>query len=643
MLICLDQRTDTGCGAENRDSARHCGQCGASLRFALALYDAGTQLGHYRVLRVLGHGGAGAVYEAEVLGRPAVRVALKETFDQANISSFQAEFAALHRLAHSNLPGYHQVFERDGKGYLIMELVPGQSLQALLDKRGGPLPESQVLDYALQICDVLKYLHGQQPPLLHRDIKPANIRLTPEGRIKLVDFGLLKQGAQRTRRTIRGFGTPAYAPVEQYGGDGRHTDARSNIYSLGATLYHLLTGQEPPPATARIAVSPDPLAPPRQLNPGLSQRAADVITAAMSLAQKDRYPDAATLQRALLGHAAPAPLPGLAAPTVPSLTVSAMPLCALDRSRDSIMGIAWSPDGLTLAAGCRDGAVRLWSVGNGKLLQDLYGHTDVVTGVAYSPDGQLLASGSVDGAVRVWRTSDWSQMAELSWRVGQSTCVAFSPNGQVLAGGSVEGAINLWLLRDGGAHSASVWPLKHRGGVSSLAWSADGQVLVSGGMAGTLHLWQVGQGTSIGMPEGHTAAVTSLAWSPDGMVLASADAGGTVVLRRLDYEEVVPVSFADLGGQQFEMRIVDCSVRHVLRGHVGEIACVAWRPDGRLLATCGRDTTVRLWDTETGALLQILSSHTDGVRCVAWSPDGGLLASAGWDKAVLLWELTEGR
>jgi eukaryotic-like serine/threonine-protein kinase len=632
MLICLDQRTDTGCGAENRASARHCRQCGASLRYALALYDPDTHIGSYRVLRVLGHGGAGAVYEAEVLGRPWVRVALKETFDQADISSFQAEFAALRWLAHPNLPVYHEVFERDSNGYLVMELVPGQSLQALLDKRGGPLPESQVLDYALQLCDVLEFLHSQQPPLLHRDIKPANIRLTPEGRIKLVDFGLLKQGAQRTRRTIRGFGTPAYAPVEQYGGDGRHTDARSDIYSLGATLYHLLTGQEPPPATARIAVSPDPLAPPRQINPGLSERTADAITAAMSLAQRDRYPDVAALRQALLGHAAPA------APRLPSLTVSVMPLRVLVRSRDSIMDIAWSPDGLALAAGCSDGVVRVWSAGDGKLLQGLYGHTDVITGVDYSPDGQVLASGSVDGTVRLWRTSDWSQMAELSWRVGQSSSVAFSPNGQVLAGGSVEGTISLWMLRDGSAHNASVWPLKHRGGVSSLAWSADGLVLVSGGMTGTLHLWQVGQGASIGMPENHTAAVTSLAWSPDGMVLASADEDSTVVLRRLDYEEAVPVSFADLG-RQSEMRIIDCSTRHVLRGHVGEVACVAWRPDGRLLATCGRDTTVRLWDVETGALLQTLSSHTDGVRCVTWSPDGSLLASAGWDKTVLLWQV----
>jgi serine/threonine-protein kinase len=287
MIVCLDQRTGAGCGAQNRDNAQRCGQCGMALRFALLLRDPGALVGNYQIIRVIGHGAAGAVYEAADT-RTLERVALKESFDPSSISSFQEEFAMLRQLQHPNLPRYHAMFEADGNGCLVMELVPGQSLQDVLDKQPELLPENQVLGYAFQLCDVLGYLHNQRPPIVHRDIKPANIRLTPEGRIKLVDFGLLKQGSQQTRMTIRGMGTPAYAPIEQYGRAGQHTDPRSDIYSLGATLYHLLTGQEPPTATDRVAMSPDPLVPPQRRNRALSRHVSDATMFALSLAQRDR-------------------------------------------------------------------------------------------------------------------------------------------------------------------------------------------------------------------------------------------------------------------------------------------------------------------------------------------------------------------
>jgi serine/threonine protein kinase len=179
MILCLDQRTGNGCGTENRDSAQCCGQCGMPLRFALTLLDPGALLSSYRIMRVIGHGGCGAVYEVENTRRPGFHAAVKETFDPTSIRSFQSEFAVLSGLHHPNLPRYHELFEAQGNGYMVMEFVPGQSLQDVLDSQQGPLLESQVLGYALQLCDVLSYLHSQHPPILHRDIKPANIRLTP--------------------------------------------------------------------------------------------------------------------------------------------------------------------------------------------------------------------------------------------------------------------------------------------------------------------------------------------------------------------------------------------------------------------------------------------------------------------------------
>jgi serine/threonine protein kinase len=382
MIVCLDQRTGAGCGAQNRDVAQHCGQCNMPLRFALLLRDPGALIGSYRIVRVIGHGACGAVYEAEDTRTPAPRVAVKESFDPASISSFQGEFAVLRQLQHANLPRYDAIFEADGNGCLAMELVPGQSLQEVLDKQHGPLPESQVLGYALQLCDVLSYLHSLRPPILHRDIKPANIRLTPEGRIKLVDFGLLKQGAQQTRMTIRGIGTPAYAPIEQYGRGAQHTDPRSDIYSLGATLYHLLTGQEPPPATDRIAGSPD-LLPPRRHNANLSRHVSDAVMIAMSLSQQDRHLDAATFKEALLGLGRHAPLRP-AQPPKPA--APARLLRTFQGHTDAVRSVAYSP--------------------MGRLIGALAGHTGCVWSVAWSPDGRFFASASADWKVHLWRLSD---------------------------------------------------------------------------------------------------------------------------------------------------------------------------------------------------------------------------------------------
>ena len=298
MQICLDMRTGTGCGTENPNHARHCSKCGKALRFALALHDPKTRVGRYRIVRVIGYGGYGAVYEAHKCDEPTQSVALKETFDASSISTFEREFSVLSGLDHANLPRYIEMFEAEENGYLVMEYVPGQSLQEILDARTELLPSSQVLGYALQLCDVLEYLHSQQPPILHRDIKPANIRLTPEGRIKLVDFGLLKQAGYQTRATIRGLGTPAYAPIEQYGDNQQVTDVRSDIYSLASTLYHLLSGQEPLSAPNRLAGERDSLPP---LPPEVSFHVRQAVMKAMSLMARERFASISHFRQALVG------------------------------------------------------------------------------------------------------------------------------------------------------------------------------------------------------------------------------------------------------------------------------------------------------------------------------------------------------
>ena len=256
----------------------------------------------YEIIDLVGQGGMGAVYKADDLRLRGRICAVKEILpelisapgmeDQAH-DQFYREASILARLDHPNLPKVSDFFNQDGREYLVMDFVPGQDLRQLVEearRRDGFLPEESVLAWAAQLCDALTYLHTQDPPVLHRDIKPSNIKLTPRGVVKLVDFGLvklLKPDESRTVTVVQGRGTVAYTPLEQYGGDTGHTDVRSDIYSVGATLYHLLTGQPPADAKQRF-LKPGSLIPPRDINPRVSVRTERAILAAIAQHPDDR-------------------------------------------------------------------------------------------------------------------------------------------------------------------------------------------------------------------------------------------------------------------------------------------------------------------------------------------------------------------
>src|SRR5437660_6212475 len=228
---------------------------------------AGTVLqGRYRILRQLGQGGMGAVYEA-VDERLDTIVALKETLfaDEKLRKQFEREARLLARLHHQALPRVSDHFSEGDGQYLVMQYIPGEDLFEMQPQRNGPFPQADVLTWADQLLDALDYLHTQNPQIIHRDIKPQNLKLTARGQIILLDFGLAKGQAGEISRittaaSIFGY-TPNYAPLEQIQGLG--TDARSDLYSLAATFYHLMTGVKPPDALTRAAAlvngQPDPL------------------------------------------------------------------------------------------------------------------------------------------------------------------------------------------------------------------------------------------------------------------------------------------------------------------------------------------------------------------------------------------------
>jgi hypothetical protein len=262
-------------------------------------------LQRYQIVRLIGRGGMGAVYEA-VDTRLRNTVALKQMLSAGdeNASAFEREAQLLAALRHPALPKVIDYFRYDDGRFLVMEFFSGADLAALQARRGGPFPTADVLDWADQLLGALEYLHSRQPPVLHRDIKPQNLKLTPDGQVVLLDFGLAKgPAADGEAPSFFGY-TLQYAPLEQIDGSG--TEPRSDLYALAATLYHLLSGRPPPNAPVRadalLAGRPDPLRPLHTVNPEVAPEIGQALGQALALFRDDR-PTTASVLRAQLREA----------------------------------------------------------------------------------------------------------------------------------------------------------------------------------------------------------------------------------------------------------------------------------------------------------------------------------------------------
>ncbi|MEJ2485383.1 MAG: protein kinase [Anaerolineales bacterium] len=253
----------------------------------------------YRILEILGQGGMGAVYHArdENLG---VDVAVKENLFTSEEYSrqFRREATILANMRHPNLPRVIDHFEVAEQGqYMVMDFIEGEDLRQRMD-RIGSLQDEEVIIIGAAICDALDYLHTRKPIILHRDIKPGNIKISPEGQVYLVDFGLAKivEGTQVTTTGARAM-TPGYSSPEQYG--TARTDQRSDVYSLGATLYAALTNTIPEDGLARAMEQAD-LTPIRKRNPKVSRRVASAVEKALAVHPEDRYQNVLEFKAALL-------------------------------------------------------------------------------------------------------------------------------------------------------------------------------------------------------------------------------------------------------------------------------------------------------------------------------------------------------
>ncbi len=676
------------CGAANPPQAAFCFACGQALNLAsglqTGLLPANQMLRQrYRILAQVGKGGFGAVYQAEDTQLGNRLVAIKEMsqyglspqeLTQA-IDAFQREAILLAGLKNPSLPLIYDQFSDAGRQYLVMEFIVGQTLEDYLTRRGGKLPLAETLQIGLQLCHVLEYLHTRQPPIIFRDLKPSNVMLTAEGQLYLIDFGIARHFKPGQQKDTIAFGSPGYAAPEQYG--KAQTNPRSDLYSLGAMLHQMLSGNDPSDTPFRFA----PLA--ASLPGGL----ATLIIQMVDLDESKRPASAGAVRQVLqrsadtlgISHqsawpvvvqpmppiqpaqATPAPyglmpstaaaVPNLAAPLAgpanaapatympnpaappaaqrppviidhsPKKQPIVIPHATYDRHTDWVWCVAWSPDGRYIASASQDTTVQVWDATTLDPIATYHRHDEEVFSVAWSPDGKRIASASADATVQVWHALTGKHLLTYSNHTNVVIDVAWSPDGTYIVSGSADRTVQVWDAFTGRPllpyHSYSS---KAKTEVYAVAWSPDGEYIAFGGEASKIQVWRPGATKPNDITySGHNNTIEALSWSPDGARIASASIDGSV-----------QVWDAVTGNQIFRYD-----------KHTGIGYTVAWSPDGKQLASSGLDKTVQVWTpTKTGRPICAYREHRGEVRSVAWSPDGKRIASGGLDKTVHVWQPT---
>lgn len=571
-------------------------------------------------------------------------------------NALKREARLLATLRHPALPKVMDYFVTEAGHFLMMEYIPGDDLGMMLEQRGGPFSLDEVLRWADQLLHALDYLHRQPTPIIHHDIKPRNIKVLndvmDDEQVVLLDFGLAKGMPSYQTRMLGSHNlssyTVDYAPLEQI--QGTETTPRSDLYALGATLYHLLTGGQLPPeasALSRAAApfndQPDPLLPLHIINPRIPVEISAVIMQALELQPDARPPSAGAMRVALheasqkslidaAGDAAgavgtvdvqriPASPPSALAPP-PPLEAPLRLQGVIQRTTGGVAmnQVVFSPDHALLAAAGDDHRAWVWDLASGRVIHQLAGHTDAVQSVAFSLDGHLLASGSEDHTIRVWEIRSGQEIQHFGGSSAPVNHITFSPDGRLLASASSDGVVRLWEVAGGRAAGHLEGS---SGSLLSIAFHPHGHLLVAAGADHRIYLWEVPGGRQVWRLEGHRNQVRSVAFSPDGSLLVS---GGKDKI----------ISVWDLG------RGVQVGA---LKGHRKTVSSVAFGPapspgsvpDNPLLISGSDDKTVRVWNVKSEQEIGRLTGHTRPVLSVAVHARGEMLVSTSEDGTLRLW------
>ncbi|MFO0878512.1 MAG: serine/threonine-protein kinase [Gemmataceae bacterium] len=581
----------------------------------------------YEILEKVGQGGMGVVYRARQISLNRI-VALKvvsppQGVDPTQLERLRREAEITARLGHPNIVTVFDAGVLGGTFYLAMEFIPGIDLHHLVDQ-AGPLPVETACEYFLQAADGLQHAHDRG--LVHRDIKPSNLIVTSTdptkvGQLKILDLGLARLVPSASHETekvpitqIGAFmGTPDFIAPEQ-AKDARLADVRSDLYSLGCTLYFVLSGRPPFQADSPLAKivqhhlqEPTPI---EELRPDLPPSVAGLVRRLMAKSPEARYQSAAEVVAALRNRHQPASQP------VPVSAPRGL-VRRFQSNEDRLRQVAFSPDGSVLAAGGDSRIVRVWAVQGGAEPVATLEVGAAVASLAFLRDAWTLLVGLVDGGLSAWdlssRTCRWSTGQEL-------LCIpslAVDPQGRFLVAGSQDGRLHLvdaatgTVQRSWKAHTGTVW---------GTALFPGGEKILSGGSDRTIRAWSIPSGESVILFPEQAMLVTALALSPSGDRALTSGIDGLI--------------------RVWEPR--EANLLGTLEGHDRRVTSLAFSPDGQRAVSGSRDHTVRLWNVLDLRQNEVFQEHQQWVTSVAWSPTGDLVASASLDRTVCIWQVGPG-
>ncbi len=532
----------------------------------------------------------GAVYKAADIELGNRLVAVKEMSlrglnvreESEAVRDFKREALMLASLQHPHLPRIYDHFQEIGHWYLVMDFIAGETLEDYLQRKPGhKLPFDEVVDYGIQLCTVLDYLHTRQQPIIFRDLKPANIMRGAEGHLYLIDFGIARHFKPGQAKDTVAFGSPGYAAPEQYG--QTQTTPRSDIYNLGAILHQMLTGRDPAQTPFFFTSLP-----PEMEATGIQKLLANML----SLQMQKRPFSMAAVKQALQYTATHVP-------NGQALMLRVQAPAAMKMSRISA------------------------SIGT--LISTYAEHEDWISQVAWSPNGQQIASASYDGSVQIWNAFMIKQIDIYKQKrlkiFGQPriNAVAWSPKGREVAVASDNKIVEIWDVANGKTR------FTHHGyadSVRSVAWAPDGRKIASVG-GNKMHVWNAGPGKTFTTQSTPRDIIQDIAWSPNSKYLAIASSLQVVRIFEISaqMEFLLKTTYSD---------------------HKGVIQATAWAPDGIRIASAAEDKTIQIWNALTGNHLLTYTAHETTIRAITWSPDGKSIASAGHDGTIQIWDTLTG-